>query len=102
MAVTAEGVPVRCWTFPGNTSDQVIIRTIKDDLAGWMLNRVVWVADRGFNSVANRAYLQKGGGHYVVAEKLRNASGEAKEALSRPGPFPPGRRQPPGERGPGG
>jgi hypothetical protein len=87
MAVTAEGVPVRCWTFPGNTSDQVIIRTIKDDLAGWILNRVVWVADRGFNSVANRAYLQRGGGHYVVAEKLRNASGEAKEALSRPGRF---------------
>jgi hypothetical protein len=79
MAVTAEGVPVRCWTFPGNTSDQVVIRTIKDDLAGWMLNRVVWVADR--------AYLQRGGGHYVVAEKLRNASGEAKEALSRPGRF---------------
>jgi len=87
MAVTAEGVPVRCWTFPGNTSDQGIIRTIKDDLAGWMLNRVVWVADRGFNSVANRAYLQRGGGHYVVAEKLRNASGEAKEALARPGRY---------------
>ena len=87
MAVTAEGVPVRCWTFPGKTSDQVIIRTIKDDLAGWMLNRVVWVADRGFNSAANRVYLQKGGGHYIVAEKLRNASGEAKEALSRPGRF---------------
>jgi hypothetical protein len=87
MAVTAEGVPVRCWTFPGNTSDQVIIRTIRDDLAGWMLNRVVWVADRGFNSVANRAYLQKGGGHYVVAEKLRNASGEAREALARPGRY---------------
>ena len=87
MAVTCEGVPVRCWTFPGNTSDQVIIRTIKDDLAGWMLNRVVWVADRGFNSVANRAYLQRGGGHYVVAEKLRHASAEAKEALSRPGRY---------------
>jgi len=87
MAVTAEGVPVRCWTFPGNTSDQVIIRTIKDDLAGWMLNRVVWVADRGFNSVANRAYLQRGGGHYVVAERLRNAGGEAKEALARPGRY---------------
>ena len=87
MAVTSEGVPVRCWTFPGNTSDQVIIRTIKNDLAGWMLNRVVWVADRGFNSVANRAYLQRGGGHYVVAEKLRHASAEAKEALSRPGRY---------------
>jgi hypothetical protein len=87
MAVTGEGVPVRCWTFPGNTSDQVIIRTIKDDLVGWMLNRVVWVADRGFNSLANRAYLQRGGGHYVVAEKLRHASGEAKEALARPGRY---------------
>ena len=87
MAVTAEGVPVRCWTFPGNTSDQVIIRTIKDDLAGWMLNRVVWVADRGFNSVANRAYLQRGGGHYIVAERLRNASGDAKAALARPGRY---------------
>jgi Transposase DDE domain len=87
MAVTAEGVPVRCWTFPGNTSDQQIIRTIKDDLAGWMLNRVVWVADRGFNSVANRAYLQRGGGHYVVADKLRNASNEARDALARPGRY---------------
>ncbi len=87
MAVTAEGVPVRCWTFPGNTSDQVIIRTIRDDLAGWMLNRVVWVADRGFNSVANRAYLQRGGGHYVVAEKLRHASGEATAALGRAGRY---------------
>jgi hypothetical protein len=87
MAVTAEGVPVRCWTFPGKASDQVIIRTIKDDLAGWSLNRVVWVADRGFNSVANRAYLQRGGGHFIVAEKLRNASGEAKEALARPGRY---------------
>ncbi len=87
MAVTAEGVPVRCWTFPGNTSDQVIIRTIKDDLAGWMLNRVVWVADRGFNSVTNRGYLQRGGGNYVVAEQLRNASGEARTALARPGRY---------------
>ena len=87
MAVTAEGVPVRCWTFPGNTSDQQIIRTIKDDLAGWMLNRVVWVADRGFNSVANRAYLQRGGGHYIVAEKLRNASNDARAALARPGRY---------------
>ena len=99
MAVTAEGVPVRCWTFPGNTSDQVIIRTIKDDLAGWMLNRVVWVADRGFNSVANRAYLQKGGGHYVVAEKLRNAGGEAREALNASRSLSRCRRQPGSQRG---
>ena len=48
MAVTRDGVPVRCWTFPGNTADTAIIRTIKDDLGGWGLRRLVWVADRGF------------------------------------------------------
>ena len=50
MAVTRDGVPVRCWTFPGNTADTSIIRTVKDDLAGWNLHRMVWVADRGFAS----------------------------------------------------
>jgi hypothetical protein len=87
MAVTAEGVPVRCWTFPGNTSDQRIIRTVKDDLAGWGLRRVVWVADRGFNSLANRAYLTRAGGHYVVAERLRGAAGDAQAALERAGRY---------------
>jgi IS4 transposase len=87
MAVTREGVPVRCWTFPGNASDQLIIRTVHDDLAGWKLNRVLWVADRGFASVANRAYLQKGGGHYVLAERLRGGSAEARAALARAGRY---------------
>jgi len=87
MAVTREGIPVRCWTFPGNASDQLIMRTIRDDLAGWKLNRVVWVADSGFNSVASRAYLQRGGGHYVLAERLRRGSAEARAALSRAGRY---------------
>ncbi len=29
MAVTRDGVPVRCWTFRGNTADTSIIRTVK-------------------------------------------------------------------------
>ena len=87
MAVTAEGIPIRCWTFPGTTSDQAIIKTIKDDLSGWMLNRVVWVADSGFNSANNRAYLSHGGGHYIVAERVRGGSREAKAALARAGRY---------------
>jgi hypothetical protein len=87
MAVTAEGIPIRCWTFPGTTSDQAIIKTIKDDLSGWMLNRVVWVADSGFNSGENRAYLQRGGGNYIVAERVRGGSREAKAALARAGRY---------------
>lgn len=87
MAVTTEGVPIRCWTFPGRTSDQLVIRRVKDDLGSWMLNRVIWVTDSGFNSAANRAYLQRGGDHYVVCEKLRSASADAKAALSRAGRY---------------
>ena len=87
MAVTRDGVPVRCWTFPGNTADTAIIRTVKDDLGGWNLRRLVWVSDRGFASAANRAYLTRGGGHYIHAEKLRHTNTEAAAALARPGRY---------------
>ena len=87
MAVTRDGVPVRCWTFPGDTADTAIIRAVKDDLDGWGLRRLVWVADRGFASAANRAYLTRGGGHYIHAEKLRHTNIEATAALARPGRY---------------
>jgi hypothetical protein len=89
MAVTQEGIPIRCWTFPGKTSDQLVIRRIKDDLGSWMLNRILWVTDSGFNSATNRVYLQGGGDHYIVCEKLRSASTDAKAALARPGRYHP-------------
>jgi IS4 transposase len=87
MAVTRDGIPVRCWTFPGNEQDQKIIRTVKDDLGSWNLRRLVWVADRGFASAANRAYLSRGGGHYIHAEKLRGTNAEAAAALARQGRY---------------
>jgi hypothetical protein len=87
MAVTREGVPVRLWSFPGTTSDQTLIKTVKDDLGSWNLNRVIWVLDRGFTSAENRRYLQRGGGHYIVGEKLRSDQAEAKAALSRQGRY---------------
>src|SRR5450755_1331375 len=87
MAVTRQGIPVRMWTFPGNASDQVIIRKVRDDLRGWNLARVIWVLDRGFTSERNRRYLQRGGGHYIVGEKLRSDSKEASAALARQGRY---------------
>src|SRR5664279_2916678 len=48
---------------------------------------MVWVADRGFASAANRAYLTRGGGHYIHAEKLRHTNTEAAAALARPGRY---------------
>ncbi len=87
MAVTRRGIPVRVWTFPGNSSDQQIIRKVRDDLRGWNLARVIWVLDRGFSSERNRRYLQRGGGHYIVGEKLRSDSKEASAALARQGRY---------------
>src|SRR5512143_3613317 len=87
MAVTRDGIPIRCWTFAGNQADTAIIRRVKHDPTGWNLHRLVWVADRGFASTANRAYLTRGGGHYIHAEKLRNTNTEAAAALARPGRY---------------
>ena len=41
----------------------------------------------GFASAANRAYLTRGGGHYIHAEKLRHTNAEAAAALARPGRY---------------
>src|SRR5689334_4842819 len=87
LAVTREGIPVRCWCWPGNTNDQAILPEIKDDLRGWRLGRVVTVVDRGFSSRDNLAYLQRAGGHYIAGERMRDGSAHAAEALSRQGRY---------------
>lgn len=87
MAVTRDGIPVRVWCWPGNTSDSALIRQVKDDMRDWNLSRVVWVADRGFASTENRRYLQRAAGGYILGEKLRSGSTEATTALGRAGRY---------------
>ena len=87
MAVTRAGIPVRVWCWPGNTTDSALIRQVKDDMRDWCLSKVIWVADRGFTSAENRRYLRKGGGSYIIGEKLRSGSAEAAAALSRQGRY---------------
>jgi len=78
---------VRVWSWPGNTSDSALIRQVKEDLRDWTLSRIVWVADRGFASAENRRFLRRGDEHYILGEKLRSGSAEAKAALSRAGRY---------------
>jgi hypothetical protein len=78
----------------------VALRTVRDDLRAWNLNRVIWVVDRGFTSAGNRRYLQRAGGHYVMGEKLPAGSAEAAVALARAGRYHP-RREPAGQGGAG-
>jgi hypothetical protein len=87
MAVTRDGIPLRVWCWPGNTSDSALIRQVEDDLRHWTLSKVVWVADRGFTSAENRRYLRRGGNHYIIGERLRSGSPEAQAALSRQGRY---------------
>ena len=39
LAVTKEGIPVRCWCWPGNASDQAVLAEVKDDMRDWKLGR---------------------------------------------------------------
>ena len=86
MAVTRTGIPIRTWCWPGNTADTSVMGQVRADLRDWKLTRVVWVTDRGFSSAENRRLLQRGGSHYIQAEKLRG-SAEGEAALARPGRY---------------
>ncbi|MEV0136211.1 IS1634 family transposase [Dactylosporangium sp. NPDC050688] len=87
MVVTRDGIPVRVWSWPGGTGDSELIRQARDDMRAWTVSKVVWVADRGFASAANRRHLMRGGGNYIIGERLRSGSAQAAQALARPGRY---------------
>jgi transposase len=87
LAVTREGIPVRCWCWPGSTNDQTVLKQVKDDLRGWRLGRVITVVDRGFSSDDNLAYLTRAGGHWIAGERLRDGSADVAEVLARQGRY---------------
>ena len=87
LAVTKEGIPVRVWCWPGNTSDVSVLPEVRDGMRDWRLGRVVTVVDRGFSSNANLDYLRRGGGGWIAGERMRDGAGDAAAALSRQGRF---------------
>ncbi len=87
LAVTRNGIPIRCWVWPGNTSDMTVIPEVKKDLIDWKLGRVVTVVDRGFSSEENLRILQQAGGHYIAGEKMLTGKPTVEAALAHPGRF---------------
>jgi Transposase DDE domain len=87
LAVTREGIPVRVWCWPGNTSDQDVLAEVKDDMRDWKLGRVITVVDRGFSSADNLAYLRRAGGHFIAGMRMRDGNPLAAQALSRQGRY---------------
>jgi len=87
LAVTREGLPVRSWVFPGNTSDVETIKKVREDLRGWKLGRALFVADSGANSAANREELAKACGKYLLATRMSSVSEIKEDVLTRPGRY---------------
>jgi len=87
LAVTRDGLPVRSWVFPGNTTDVTTIKQIKSDLSGWNLGRAMFVADSGMNSKENRAELSRACGKYLLATRMASVSEIKKEVLLKRGRY---------------
>ncbi len=87
LAVTREGLPVRCWVFPGNTADSTTVNKVRSDLRGWSLGRALFVADAGINSEDNRQELGRACGKYLLATRMASVSEIKRDVLSKPGRY---------------
>jgi hypothetical protein len=82
VAVTRHGIPVRAWSWPGNTVDSALVRQVRDDVGASAPARIVWVANRGFTTAASRRDLRADGrNQYIIGGKLRSGSAEAATAM---------------------
>ena len=87
LAVTREGLPVRCWVFPGNTTDVNTVERVRSDLRGWKLGRALFVADAGINSDDNRQELAKACGKYLLACRMANVAEIKRDVLTKRGRY---------------
>jgi hypothetical protein len=87
LAVTKEGIPVRCWCGPGNTNDQAVLPQVRGGMRDWRLGRVVTIVDRGMSAEANLDYLTRAGGHYIAGERMRSGAPLVEAAQSRQGRY---------------
>jgi transposase len=87
LAVTREGLPVRCWVFPGNTTDVNTVQKVRSDLRGWSLGRALFVADAGINSEDNREELGRACGKYLLATRMASVSEIKRDVLSKKGRY---------------
>jgi len=87
LAVTREGLPVRCWVFPGNTTDSTTVDRVRSDLRGWSLGRALFVADAGINSEDNRQELARACGKYLLACRMASVTEIKRDVLSKRGRY---------------
>jgi len=87
LAVTREGLPVKCWVFPGNTTDVDTVERVRKDLRGWKLGRALFVADAGMNSEKNQKELSRACGKYILASRMASVGEIRDSVLSKRGRY---------------
>jgi transposase len=87
LAVTRDGLPVRSWVLPGNTTDVETVERVGADLRGWNLGRALFVADSGVNSEDNRSELARACGKYLLACRMANVAEIKRDVLSKRGRY---------------
>jgi hypothetical protein len=91
MAVIGDGIPVRCWCWPGETGDSGADPRARDGMRGWALVRIIWAGGRGFSSKEDPRHLVRAGGACILGGKLRPAAPGIEAGAGPPGPLPAGR-----------
>lgn len=87
LAVTREGVPIRSWVFPGDTTDVNTVEKVKADLRSWKIGRALFVADGGMDSEKNRKILSQACGRYLLAARAASVKEIREEVLTRAGRY---------------
>lgn len=89
LATTERGMPIRCWTRPGNVTDASTVPDVQQDLAAMGVRDAVFIGDRGMMSKLNVAFLESENVRYVLGRKLRDGSKALDIALTQAGPYRP-------------
>jgi transposase len=87
LAVTREGLPVRCWVFPGNTTEEDTMERVRKDLRGLELSHAQFAADAGMNSEKNQKELGRACGKYLIASRMASVSEIRDNVFSKRGSY---------------
>jgi hypothetical protein len=81
MVVTPEGLPITMQVYPGNTTDNTNVLSMRERLTNTFgIREGIYVGDRGMKTAEVLEDLHRNGFHYVLAEVNRNVEGILREA----------------------
>src|SRR5690606_30704674 len=83
LAVTSEGIPIKVWSWPGNTMDLNVIEAAKKAWMGCRPELMIYLMVRGFSSEENLRILLRGDGHYIIGVQMRAVKKDVEAALSK-------------------